>query len=75
MDHVVSGAAFGAALTASGVFQPAVILGQLQFTNFQMIQTFLTATGTSAYAPPSPSPTSFLSHLLPPPTNTHPASS
>lgn len=73
MDHVVSGATFGAALTASGVFQPAVILGQLQFTNFQMIQTFLTATGTSAYAPPSP--TSFLSHLLPPPTNTQPASS
>lgn len=56
MDHVVSGAAFGAALTASGVFQPAVILGQLQFTNFQMIQTFLTATGTSAY----------VSSLLPP---------
>ncbi|KAK1827611.1 hypothetical protein QBC39DRAFT_266732 [Podospora conica] len=49
MDHLVSGAAFGAALTASGVFQPTVILGQLQFQNFQMIQTFLTATGTSAF--------------------------
>lgn len=48
MDNLISGAAFGAALTASGVFQPTVILGQLQFTNFQMIQTFLTATGTSA---------------------------
>ena len=59
MDHVLSGAAFGAALTASGVFQPAVILGQLKFENFHMIQTFLAATGTSAYVPhPFPLPTS-----------------
>ena len=68
MDNLISGAAFGAALTASGVFQPTVILGQLQFTNFQMIQTFLTATGTSASVPPTP-----LSSRSP--TNPHPAAS
>jgi len=49
MNNLVSGAAFGAALTASGVFQPSVILGQLKFENFHMIQAFLTATASSAY--------------------------
>ncbi|KAK3687283.1 hypothetical protein B0T22DRAFT_478623 [Podospora appendiculata] len=64
MDTLISGAAFGAALTASGVFQPSVIISQLQFTNFHMIQAFLTAAASSAlivtvsnklnYAPLSP---------------------
>ncbi|KAK3319264.1 hypothetical protein B0H66DRAFT_264402 [Apodospora peruviana] len=48
MDTLLTGAAFGAALTASGVYQPSVIISQLKFENFHMIQTFLTAAGTSA---------------------------
>lgn len=49
MENIVSGAAFGAALTASGVFQPSVIVSQLKFENFHMLQTFLTATASSTY--------------------------
>lgn len=45
---VITGAAFGAALTASGVDQPAVILGQLKWENYHMLQAFLTATAASA---------------------------
>ncbi|KAK1752060.1 hypothetical protein QBC47DRAFT_64361 [Echria macrotheca] len=48
MNNLVAGAAFGAALTASGVYQPSVILSQLKFENFHMIQTFLTAAASSA---------------------------
>ncbi|EFX04533.1 duf395 domain containing protein [Grosmannia clavigera kw1407] len=45
---IITGAAFGAALTASGVDQPAVILGQLKWENYHMLQAFLTATAASA---------------------------
>ncbi|KAK0645516.1 hypothetical protein B0T16DRAFT_327984 [Cercophora newfieldiana] len=49
MDHLISGAAFGAALTASGVYQPSVILSQLEFDNFHMLQAFLAgAAGSTA---------------------------
>ncbi|KAK4189321.1 hypothetical protein QBC35DRAFT_431107 [Podospora australis] len=48
MNNLVTGAAFGAALTASGVYQPSVIVSQLNFTNFHMIQAFLTAAAGSA---------------------------
>ncbi|KAK4683260.1 hypothetical protein QC764_123500 [Podospora pseudoanserina] len=48
INTLLTGAAFGAALTASGVFQPSVIISQLNFTNFHMIQTFLTAAAGSA---------------------------
>ncbi|KAK4449999.1 hypothetical protein QBC34DRAFT_79880 [Podospora aff. communis PSN243] len=49
MEHLVSGAVFGAALTASGVYQPSVILSQLKFTNFHMLQAFLAgAAGSTA---------------------------
>ncbi|KAK0629663.1 YeeE/YedE family protein [Bombardia bombarda] len=48
MDTLISGAAFGAALTASGVFQPSVIISQLKFQSFHMIQAFLTAAASSA---------------------------
>ncbi|KAK4172921.1 hypothetical protein QBC36DRAFT_349165 [Triangularia setosa] len=48
ISTLLTGAAFGAALTASGVFQPSVIISQLNFTNFHMIQTFLTAAAGSA---------------------------
>lgn len=44
----VTGAAFGAALVASGVYQPAVILDQLKWENCHMLQAFLTATAASA---------------------------
>lgn len=44
---IISGAAFGSALVAAGVYQPPVILGQFSFDNFQMLQTFLAASATS----------------------------
>ncbi|CAK7211460.1 hypothetical protein SEUCBS140593_001179 [Sporothrix eucalyptigena] len=44
----VTGVAFGAALVASGVYQPAVILDQLTWDNCHMLQAFLTATAASA---------------------------
>lgn len=44
----VTGVAFGAALVASGVYQPAVILDQLKWDNCHMLQAFLTATAASA---------------------------
>lgn len=45
---LVSGAAFGAALVAAGVHQPAVILGQLKFENWHMLETFLAAAASSS---------------------------
>ncbi|KAK4225097.1 hypothetical protein QBC38DRAFT_369521 [Podospora fimiseda] len=60
MNTLISGAIFGGALTASGVYQPSVIVSQLSFTNFHMIQVFLTAAAGSAavvsLAPTSLSP-------------------
>ncbi|KAK0731935.1 hypothetical protein B0H67DRAFT_478457 [Lasiosphaeris hirsuta] len=44
---LLSGIAFGAALTASGVHQPSVILGQLKLADWDMMETFLTATASS----------------------------
>ncbi|KIH93051.1 hypothetical protein SPBR_03011 [Sporothrix brasiliensis 5110] len=44
----VTGAAFGAAFVASGVYLPAVILDQLKWENCHMLQAFLTATAASA---------------------------
>ncbi|KAI5923689.1 hypothetical protein F4810DRAFT_202999 [Camillea tinctor] len=43
----VTGASFGAALAAAGIYQPDVIIAQLELENWHMIQTFLTASGTS----------------------------
>ncbi|KAK1767989.1 YeeE/YedE family protein [Phialemonium atrogriseum] len=45
---VLTGAAFGASLVASGVFQPSVILSQFRLENWHMTQAFLTATASSA---------------------------
>ncbi len=47
---VLSGAFFGAALTASGVWSPAVIVQQLHFEDFHMLKVFLSASASSAYA-------------------------
>ncbi|KAI0380020.1 hypothetical protein F5Y04DRAFT_104429 [Hypomontagnella monticulosa] len=43
----LSGAAFGAALTATAIHQPDAIIGQMGFRNWHMVTTFLTASGTS----------------------------
>ncbi|KAI1498921.1 hypothetical protein F5X99DRAFT_420292 [Biscogniauxia marginata] len=43
----ITGAAFGGALTATGIYQPDVIISQLEMENWHMIQTFLTASGAS----------------------------
>lgn len=48
MNTLLTGAVFGAALTSSGVYQPSVIVSQLRFSNWHMIQAFLTAAATSA---------------------------
>ncbi|KAI0013152.1 hypothetical protein F4779DRAFT_479876 [Xylariaceae sp. FL0662B] len=42
-----TGAAFGAALSAAAIHQPAVIIGQMNLQNWHMLTTFLTASGTS----------------------------
>lgn len=57
MDQILSGVAMGAALTTAGVYSPDIILGQFKFTDFTMLQTFLTAAAGSTYVPfrdPSP---------------------
>ncbi|KAI0147689.1 hypothetical protein GGR57DRAFT_476367, partial [Xylariaceae sp. FL1272] len=47
LDAFLSGAAFGAALGASGVYQPAVILAQMKMQDFRMMQTFFVASAAS----------------------------
>ncbi|KAL2121560.1 hypothetical protein VTJ04DRAFT_5587 [Mycothermus thermophilus] len=47
MDQILSGVAMGAALTTAGVYSPDIILGQFKFTDFTMLQTFLTAAAGS----------------------------
>ncbi|VUC28135.1 unnamed protein product [Clonostachys rosea] len=48
MASFISGAAFGSAMFSAGFHHPSVIIAQLKFENFHMIQAFLTATATSA---------------------------
>jgi len=43
-----SGAIFGSALTASGVYLPNVIVSQMKLTDFHMLKAFLTASACSA---------------------------
>ncbi|KAJ9610513.1 hypothetical protein H2200_005290 [Cladophialophora chaetospira] len=43
-----SGSIFGAALTASGVYSPSVIISQLGLSNFHMIKSFVAASACSA---------------------------
>ncbi|EXJ83020.1 hypothetical protein A1O3_06837 [Capronia epimyces CBS 606.96] len=45
---VASGAIFGSALTASGVYSPSVIGGQMGLSNFHMLKSFLAASACSA---------------------------
>jgi hypothetical protein len=53
LKQVLTGAAFGAALTFSGVYTPSVIISQMQMRNFHMLQAFLAASASSVYIFPS----------------------
>lgn len=44
-----AGVIFGAALTASRVYVPSVIISQMKLQDFHMMATFLTASAGSAY--------------------------
>lgn len=58
MNNILTGAAFGAALTTAGVYAPDIIMSQFNFTDFTMLQTFLTAAAGSTYVLPSLNPLS-----------------
>lgn len=60
LNSVLSGAIFGAALTAAGVYSPTVIIEQMNFQDFHMMKTFLSASASSAYAPPCTSYTQII---------------
>src|SRR5262249_56093670 len=47
---VVVGVVFGLALEKSRVFEPGMIIGQMQLRNFIMLKVFLTAVATGAVA-------------------------
>lgn len=47
---VVSGAIFGAGLTAAGVYSPSVIISQMHLTNFHMLKVFIAASASSTIA-------------------------
>ncbi|KAH8895443.1 hypothetical protein GQ53DRAFT_715104 [Thozetella sp. PMI_491] len=46
-SHLASGAVFGAALTAAGVYQPSTIVTQFRWDNWHMMEAFLTATAAT----------------------------
>lgn len=48
-EGFVSGVIFGSALTAAGVFEPVVIIGQMRLEDFHMLKAFIAASGSSAY--------------------------
>jgi len=58
LRSIASGTLFGAALTAAGVYSPAVIIGQLHLQDFHMMKSFLAASASSAFVS-----LSFSSHL------------
>jgi len=45
---ILSGSLFGAAITAAGVYSPAVIIGQLKLEDFHMLKSFIAASASSA---------------------------
>ncbi|EGX88983.1 hypothetical protein CCM_09030 [Cordyceps militaris CM01] len=47
MATVLAGASFGAAMIAAGFSNPAVVIAQLRFSNWHMMQAFLAATASS----------------------------
>jgi len=48
LPSAASGAIFGSALTASGVYAPSVIVSQMGLSNFHMLKSFLAASACSA---------------------------
>jgi len=50
VNSVLSGAIFGAALTAAGVYSPTVIIRQMHFEDFHMMKAFMSASASSAIA-------------------------
>ena len=81
MNNILTGAAMGAALTTAGVYAPDIIIHQFNFTDFTMLQTFLSAAAGSTYVFPlldflslhrpllvikSPSPSHLPTQLQPP---------
>lgn len=52
MGTILSGATFGAAMIAAGFYNPAVVISQLKFENWHMVQAFLAATASSVYVQP-----------------------
>lgn len=48
MENVITGAAFGASLVASGIYQPQLLAMQFALKRWDMFQIFLTATGSTA---------------------------
>ncbi|KAF2686700.1 hypothetical protein K458DRAFT_402270 [Lentithecium fluviatile CBS 122367] len=46
--QMVAGSTFGAALTASGVWNPSTIVEQMRFHDFHMLKVFMTASSASA---------------------------
>lgn len=48
LDIIATGVGFGAALVASGMYSPYLIASQFTLQRWNMVQTFLTATGCSA---------------------------
>lgn len=44
----LTGAAFGAATMGASFHNPAVVVAQMKFENFHMVQAFLAATASSA---------------------------
>lgn len=48
ITSILSGALFGAALTAAGVYSPNVIISQMKLESFHMLKVFLSASATSA---------------------------
>ncbi|KAF2799282.1 hypothetical protein K505DRAFT_266081 [Melanomma pulvis-pyrius CBS 109.77] len=70
VTQTVTGASFGAALAASGVWNPSTIIEQMQLHDFHMLKVFMTASSASAlfihilsrsgYVPKKPRPASVL---------------
>lgn len=48
LEIIATGLGFGAALVASGMYSPYLIASQFTLQKWNMVQTFLTATGCSA---------------------------
>lgn len=49
LEIIATGLGFGAALVASGMYSPYLIASQFTLQKWNMVQTFLTATGCSAW--------------------------